>query len=74
MSDPQTFWLNVTNAAMALAVMACFLTVLVAAIRDVVGRCRRRLRLYVALAAVARDPATRWVLDAARTDPSARLR
>jgi len=39
-SDPQTFWLNVTNSVLGLVTIVCFIAVSVSAIKELVERLR----------------------------------
>ena len=68
MTDPQTFWLNVTNAALGLVVLFCMVTVFVSAIYEVAARLRRA----VASLSTVRDLAAR-PLDGTRTGASPKL-
>ena len=49
MGDAQTFWLNVTNAALGIVVAACLLTVVVAVVYDIAVRVIGRSRLSAEL-------------------------
>ncbi len=40
--NPETLWLNVTNAALGLICLACVALVVVAVVREVAARARRR--------------------------------
>ena len=49
MGDAQTFWLNLTNAVLGIAVVACSLAVTAAVVREAIAKARRRASLSAEL-------------------------
>ena len=44
MGDPETIWLNLTNAALGVVVLACLLAVALGVVKELVARRRARAR------------------------------
>jgi hypothetical protein len=44
-SDPEAFWLDVTNAGLGLVALACVVVVIVAVVVEFAGRARRRAHI-----------------------------
>lgn len=49
MGDPDTFWLNLTNAALGVVVLACLLAVALGVVKELVSRHRARARASMEL-------------------------
>ncbi len=48
-SDPQVFWLNLTNAALGLVILICFVVVVASAVRELARRRRDRAKVIAHL-------------------------
>jgi hypothetical protein len=49
MQDSQTFWITLSNIALAVVVVVCFLTVVIGAVHDVIAKLRKRRSDFVEL-------------------------
>lgn len=66
--DPQTFWLNATNAALGVVVLICCLVVAVSIVRELAERRRTRLRAMAEMDRELRDLVNSYELGVTMAD------
>ena len=67
-NDPQTFWLNATNAALGLVVVICCVVVVFSIVRELAGRRRQRARAIAEMDRELRDLVQSYELGATMAD------